>query len=341
MAKKKELTEEQKQEIQMLITTNEMLGRTKQEAEKRGKTAAVKQIERAEKENIDHIKSIDPTALEGTSLSTFKTSQKKKEIKQENLFGGDELDIFSFETSTSSPIVEEKQEESSIIEESEAATEVDLTPRETNTFDPSIFNSVDGNAQFDVIPLPSNGQCYKNKIDRVPVSYLTAYDENIITSPNLYKDGLVIDYLLKNKLETDEINVDDLVSGDADAIILYLRATSYGADFPIVVRDPESGEQIETTVDLTTLKSREFNLVGDENGFFDFETPLRHDKIKFRYLTRKQERQLRKITELEGLGTKAAMLESEKETLLQSIMNDNYISEQDKNAIKIAAKVME
>ena len=253
MAKKKELTEEQKQEIQMLITTNEMLGRTKQEAEKRGKTAAVKQIERAEKENIDHIKSIDPTALEGTSLSTFKTSQKKKEIKQENLFGGDELDIFSFETSTSSPIVEEKQEESSIIEESEAATEVDLTPRETNTFDPSIFNSVDGNAQFDVIPLPSNGQCYKNKIDRVPVSYLTAYDENIITSPNLYKDGLVIDYLLKNKLETDEINVDDLVSGDADAIILYLRATSYGADFPIVVRDPESGEQIETTVDLTTL----------------------------------------------------------------------------------------
>lgn len=341
MTKKKELTEEQKKEIQMLITTNEMLGKSREEAEKRGKTAAARQIERAEKENIDHIKSIDPTALEGTSLSTFKSSQKKKEIKQEGLFGGDELDIFSFETNAPSQIVEEKQGEVSIKEESETATEVDLTPRETNTFDPSIFNSVDGNAQFDVIPLPSNGQCYKNKIDRVPVSYLTAYDENIITSPNLYKDGLVIDYLLKNKLETDEINVDDLVSGDADAIILYLRATSYGADFPIVVRDPESGEQIETTVDLTTLKSREFNLVGDENGFFDFETPLRHDKIKFRYLTRKQERQLRKITELEGLGTKAAMLESEKETLLQSIMNDNYISEQDKNTIKSAAKVME
>lgn len=342
--RKKALTEEQLKEIEILKQTNIMLENSKKQAMERGKMATVKQIERAEQENIDHIKSLDPTAdvKLSTSLNTYVgATKKKKEIKQDNLFSGDELDVFSFEDDEPTPIV--KENDASIMEEAEneTATEIDMTPSETTTFDPEVFGDVDPSAQFDVIQLPSNGQCYKSKLDRVPVSYLTAYDENIITSPNLYKDGLVIDYLLKNKIETDEINVDDLVSGDADAIILYLRATSYGPDFPIVVRDPESGEQIETTVDLQKLKPREFKLIGDENGYFDFETPLRHDKIKFRYLTRKQERQLRKITELEGVGTKAAMLDRDKEDLIQSVMNDKYISEQDKKSILNTTKIIE
>ena len=184
-------------------------------------------------------------------------------------------------------------------------------------------------------------QCYRSKVDRVPVAYLTAYDENIITSPNLYKDGLVIDYLLKNKIVNSDINVEDLVSGDADAITLFLRATSYGPDFPIVVRDPDTGEQIESTVDLTTLKPKEFKLVGDENGHFEYVTPIKKDRIKFRYLTRKQEKQLRQVTELEGYGTKAHMLDRERETLTAAIMNDKYITDAEKKSIRAAIKAME
>ena len=346
MARKKELTEEQLKEIQMLRTTNEMLAKSKDEAMKKGKTAAVKQIERAEIENIEHIRSIDPSSSDTvhTSLNSFmSTPTKKREIKQKNIFSGDELDVFSFEDEALpfENTDKDKHEEMELETVEEKETEIDMTPSETTMFNSDTFTNIDPNAQFDVIQLPSNGQCYKSKVDRVPVSYLTAYDENIITSPNLYKDGLVIDYLLKNKVESDDIKVEDLVSGDADAIILYLRATSYGADFPIVVMDPETGEQIDTTVDLTTLKPREFKLVGDENGYFDYETPFRHDKVKFRYLTRKQERQLRKITEIESYGTKAAMLDSERETLINAIANDKYISEQDKKTIRNAAKVME
>jgi len=342
--RKKELTEEQLKEIEILKQTNIMLANSKKQAMEKGKTATVKQIERAEQENIDHIKSLDPTAdvkLSSPLSTSIGSVSKKKEIKQDSLFSGDELDIFSFEDKEDIATVEDEEETMMEEGEDEEPNEIDMTPSNTTTFDTSMFGDIDPNAQFDVIQLPSNGQCYKSKLDRVPVSYLTAYDENIITSPNLYKDGLVIDYLLKNKIETDEIKVDDLVSGDADAIILYLRATSYGPDFPIVVRDPDTGEQIETTVDLQTLKPKEFKLVGDENGYFDFETPLRHDKVKFRYLTRKQERKLRKITELEGVGTKAAMLDRNREDLLQSILNDKYLSEQEKKCIRNAAKVIE
>jgi hypothetical protein len=132
-----------------------------------------------------------------------------------------------------------------------------------------------------------------------------------------------------------------LVSGDADAIILYLRASSYGPDFPIVVNDPDTGEQIDSTVDLTKLKPREFKLIGDENGHFEFVTPIKKDKIKFRYLTRKQERQLRQVTELEGLGTKAMLLDSEVESIKAALMNDKYIGENDKRVVNSAIAVIE
>lgn len=340
MAKKK-LTEEQENEIKTLLENNKMLEKTKKEAESRGKAQSVKQIERAQQEVIDHINSIDPTVLGSTKAKkTSLSTSAKKTAPQANLFQDTDMSIFDMLEDNEKA----RQEESELsIAESQdvVAEEYDMTPSDTTIANPSTFSNSDSALQYDVIQLPSNGQCYRSKVDRVPVAYLTAYDENIITSPNLYKDGLVIDYLLKNKIVNSEINVEELVSGDADAIILFLRATSYGPDFPIVVRDPETGEQIETTIDLTTLKPKEFKLVGDENGHFEFVTPLKKDRIKFRYLTRKQERQLRQVTELEGYGTKGHMLEREKETLLASIMNDKYITETEKKTIKSATKIME
>ena len=336
---KKELTEEQQNEINVLLENNKMLEKTKKETIEKGSKQAVKQIERAQQEVIDHIKSIDASVLDdlnnGTSLK-----RTKKQAVQTNLFQDTDMSIFDILEENNKSRQEAEAELSKVVDVKEES-EIDMTPSETTIAQPTTFNDSDTSLQYDVIQLPSNGQCYRSKIDRVPVAYMTAYDENIITSPNLYKDGLVIDYLLKNKIVNSEINIDELVSGDADAIILFLRASSYGPDFPIVVTDPDTGEQLDSVVDLTKLKPREFTLIGDENGHFDFTTPLRKDKIKFRYLTRKQERQLRKVTELEGIGTKALMLEEEAETLKGAIMNDSYLSEADKRSIKAAIATIE
>ena len=328
MATNKKLTEEQEKEIQMLLANNEMLENSKKDAENRGKKSSVKQIERAQEDVIKQINSIDPSALnkkkasstifDDTDISMFDMLKANEEDNRINTVG-EENDSKKIDT------VDEEQ----VMSQSET-----VDSEKTN------FNDVDPSLQYDVIQLPSNGQCYKSKIDRVPVAYLTAYDENIITSPNLYKDGLVIDFLLKNKIVNKDINVDDLVSGDADAIILFLRATSYGPDFPIVVQDPETGEQIETSVDLTTLKPKEFKLKGDENGHFEFVTPLRKDTIKFRYLTRGQERKLKQVTELEGYGTKSHMLERERELLLAALSNDKVLNESERKSIRAAINTM-
>ena len=328
MATNKKLTEEQEKEIQILLANNEMLENSKKDAETRGKKNSVKQIERAQEDVIKQINSIDPSALnkkkasstifDDTDISMFDMLKANEEDNRINTVG-EENDSKNIDT------VEEEQ----VMSQSET-----VDSEKTN------FNDVDPSLQYDVIQLPSNGQCYKSKIDRVPVAYLTAYDENIITSPNLYKDGLVIDFLLKNKIVNKDINVDDLVSGDADAIILFLRATSYGPDFPIVVQDPETGEQIETSVDLTTLKPKEFKLKGDENGHFEFVTPLRKDTIKFRYLTRGQERKLKQVTELEGYGTKSHMLDRERESLLGALSNDKVLNESERKSIRAAINTM-
>ena len=328
MATNKKLTEEQEKEIQILLANNEMLENSKKDAETRGKKNSVKQIERAQEDVIKQINSIDPSALnkkkasstifDDTDISMFDMLKANEEDNRINTVG-EENDSKKIDT------VDEEQ----VMSQSET-----VDSEKTN------FNDVDPSLQYDVIQLPSNGQCYKSKIDRVPVAYLTAYDENIITSPNLYKDGLVIDFLLKNKIVNKDINVDDLVSGDADAIILFLRATSYGPDFPIVVQDPETGEQIETSVDLTTLKPKEFKLKGDENGHFEFVTPLRKDTIKFRYLTRGQERKLKQVTELEGYGTKSHMLERERELLLAALSNDKVLNESERKSIRAAINTM-
>ena len=339
MAKKK-LTKEQESEIKMLLANNEMLEKTKKEAEKRGNKTSVAQIERAQQEVIDHISMIDPSVVKNEPRKTSLAS-KKKEIKQDNLFGDTDMSIFDILKENEEDNSQAIETDAKVNEEDLAWSADDLTPSETTIATETTFNDIDPSVQYDVIQLPSNGQCYRNKMDRLPVAYLTAYDENIIMSPNLYKDGLVIDFLLKNKIVNKEINVDDLISGDVDAIILFLRATSYGPDFPIIVADPETGEQIETTVDLTTLKPKEFTLIGDENGWFEYVTPIKKDVIKFRYMTRKQEKQLRKVTELENYGTKAFMLDTEKETILAALVGDNSISENEKKVIKSAVTVME
>lgn len=136
------------------------------------------------------------------------------------------------------------------------------------------------------------------------------------------------------------IDVDNLVSGDVDAIMVWLRATSYGADFPIVVGDPETGERIETTVDLTTLKPKEFKLIGDENGHFDFTLPITKKKVKFKYLTRKEEKQLGLVTKIENYGTRAQILSELTNTLMRTVSVDDVISDRDKVELDKAAKII-
>ena len=321
MAKKK-LTPEQEKEIKLLQANNEMLQRTKEEAKLRGTENSVQRIELAQQDVYEQVKKIDKSIAE-KMMKENGSSEEKSVITTmiENHYSDES--IFD---------VLKKQEEKEQIKVKEEHIKVEQVVKEA-VFSNTDFNNIDMDVQYDVISLPSNGECYRNKTERVPVGYLTAYDENFITSPNLYKDGLVIDFLLKHKIMNKDINIDELVSGDVDAIILFLRATSYGTDFPIYVRDPESGEQIETVVDLSTLKYKEFTLKGDKDGYFDFELPVSKDIVKFRFLTRKDEKNLKLLSTLESENVKAQTIKNNIEVLKEAVKSDRYLDGKDKQEL--------
>lgn len=180
-------------------------------------------------------------------------------------------------------------------------------PTAINEKDASTYNAATPKANYDTVALPSKGECYKNKVGEIKVSHLVAYDENLILSPSLYKNGTFLDHILKNKI-LDDINPDDLIQGDRDAIIIWLRAGGYGSEYPIRITDDKTGQEYETTVDLSALKFKKFTLKGDENGYFDFTLPASKDAIKFRFLTNKDVKRLEKMRQEEEVSENLAKI---------------------------------
>lgn len=155
----------------------------------------------------------------------------------------------------------------------------------------------DYNTPFDVIPLPSKGKTYRGKKSNIKLSYMTTADENILSSPNLLQSGEFLEVLLNRKI-LDNIRYKDLLPGDRNAIMIWLRATSYGEMYPIVL-DDEEGTPFETTVDLNGLKTIDLNVEPDEEGLFSFMLPLSQKIIRFKLLTCGEMDYLEKIIEAE------------------------------------------
>jgi hypothetical protein len=198
---------------------------------------------------------------------------------------------------------------------------------------PKNWNISDFSDSFDVIPLPSKGECYDSHMSTIAVSYLTANDENMIVSPNLYRDGLILDYLLRAKIKNTNIDPDDLLEGDREAIILWLRATSYGVEYPVTVTDNKTGVEFDAIIDLTQIKHKPFVLKGDENGYFDFTLPISQDRVKFRFLTHGDIKQIEEIDRDEQNNIKRERLMRIVNELNSFIENDNELTKDEKTKL--------
>lgn len=217
--------------------------------------------------------------------------KKMKEIKKVRLEGTETQERVVVDNSEKVERIENK-----VQNQKEKKTKKKIEEVVSYDFD---FSNIPSYVQYDVIPLPSEGRCYPIgnplRCGRVPVAYLTASDENIITSPNVYRDGKILDIILERKILDKRIKVADLSSGDRDAIILWLRATSYGEEFPIKVTNPSTKKSYDITINLSQFGYLDFNLESDEEGLFTFKTNG-GDEIKFKYFTAADEEKIKKQT---------------------------------------------
>jgi hypothetical protein len=141
------------------------------------------------------------------------------------------------------------------------------------------------NLPHDIVQLPSQGVFYKSKKKAVKVGYLTATDENfIIASFQGDKDNLIIS-LLRNKLYEHDLRPEELIDGDVEAILIYLRNTSFGPEYNIQLTDPKTGKPFTHTEILDELNIKQTQYKPNEDGLFTIQLPKTGVTVKLRVLT--------------------------------------------------------
>ena len=334
MANNEQNTLEVEKALRQLKSSYDMYEKTKKETEKRLK----------EKLNPDGTKQYTPEEIK-KNLDLINTAQEDV-VEQYLALGGNIEDLKKKTKKKITPTnveksVREMMEDMEVDRKKALDKAVSATAtRMEQEYIPS-KGSYNPEAAFDVIPLPSNGEAYRDKIAKMPVAYLTAYDENMIVSPNLYRDNLIIDYILQEKLLSKAIDPMDLLEGDREAIILFLRASGYGNEYPITATDNITGKEFDAVVDLSTLKYKEFNLKGDSNGWFPFTLPQSGIEIKFRFPTHRDKVMLEKMQETEENKTKKDVIKNYVDTLDVYIESDNEISKDEKIKIRQAIRTIE
>ena len=154
------------------------------------------------------------------------------------------------------------------------------------------------NVPYDVVTLPSKGIFYKNSSTSVKVTYLTASDENILTSQNIVKSGNLIDELLRRKIVNSDIKVEELLDCDKEAILIFLRNTAYGSEYNLKLIDPKTKKPFEHMVDLGAITLKDFDLKPDSSGEFEFIFPVSKKRVKFKFLGAAEEKILDGLDEM-------------------------------------------
>jgi hypothetical protein len=145
----------------------------------------------------------------------------------------------------------------------------------------------DFNLPHDVIQLPSGGVFYKSKKKTIKVGYLTAVDENIIAEADFKKsvqESIVLP-LLRNKLYERDLRPEELVDGDVEAILLFLRNTSFGPEYTITALDPATDQRFTTSLMLDELNIKKPKETPNEEGLFETVLPVSKADVKLKILT--------------------------------------------------------
>ena len=159
-----------------------------------------------------------------------------------------------------------------------------------------IYGQMDFNLPHDVISLPSKGVFYKPRKESLKVGYLTALDENMLMSPNVFKDGLVYN-LLKSKIYEPGFDVNQLLSVDVQAILIFLRNTSFGSDYGLKLVDPRTNSEFEITYQLEEIDYIEPINKPNDDGTFSYTLPSSNKVVRFKLLTLGDQRELEKLTD--------------------------------------------
>jgi len=158
----------------------------------------------------------------------------------------------------------------------------------------------------EVVDLPSKGLLYPEgsplSSGKIEIKYMTAREEDILTSANLIKQGVVVQKLLESLIIDKSIKVDDLLIGDKNAVLIAARILAYGKEYEVEI----FGRKVE--VDLTQLKDNKLDesIVTKGVNEFEFELPATKRKLTFKMLVSGDEKtiddEVKGYEKIHGIG---------------------------------------
>ena len=150
---------------------------------------------------------------------------------------------------------------------------------------------------YDMVSLPSQGVFYKNGKKSVKVTYLNASDENLLATPSMIGSDGLVDILIGRKILDKDIVIGDMATCDKEAILVFLRNTAFGSDYIMTIKDPKTGDNFESTIDMSVLKVKETEVILDGNGEFEFFLMKCEKKCKLTLLSPTHQKALATIEE--------------------------------------------
>ena len=186
----------------------------------------------------------------------------------------------------------------------------------------------------EVISLPSQGKCYpeSNPLSsgQIEIKYMTAKEEEILASQNLIRKGVVLDKLFESIIVDKNVNIDDILIGDKNAIMLAARILGYGPEYIIEVASGYD-ETEQVTVDLSKVQTKEvdFSKLNSEN-LYEFTT-TDGIELEFSLLSHGDEKKIdADVKALKRLNKSKDSVSSELTTryryLIKSVDGDNNVS---------------
>lgn len=167
----------------------------------------------------------------------------------------------------------------------------------------------------ELVPLPSAGRVYPQGsplADReaLEIRAMTAREEDILTSRALLKKGTAITELIRSCVVDKSVNVSDLLVGDRNALMVAVRITGYGAEYPVDLDCPECETKTQHTFDLGQLPIRRLDIdpVVEGSNLFEFALPVSGKAVRFKFLTGRDEDDMAAMAEKQkkhALGNEA------------------------------------
>ena len=142
---------------------------------------------------------------------------------------------------------------------------------------------------------------------KLEIKYMTAKEEDILTSQNLIKKGLVLDRVLNSLILTEGVTIQDLVLGDKNAIMVAARILAYGPEYECEIIDPNTGDKLKHTFNLASCPFKKLPEDFKKDNKFEIELPISKTKVQYKILTGKEEEAINtELKRVQKLGTQVS-----------------------------------